>query len=1004
MAKSWLRNVLTQGSYARQAVRSRRRLELEHLELRTVPTATYDVLWLGTLNPTDNFSAAQGLNDLGQVVGNSYVQDANGIPTVERAFLYTPGVGMVDLGAAGATGAFTWDINNSGRITGWIHDGGSLASGGYWEWAALWDGGVGHTIPGYGQPGMSSVAYGVNDSGVVVGHSDTMNWSSPIPNGEAFVYDGTTLTFLGTLGGHWSYGMDINNAGYVAGFADTGENPSGDPNVYMSRYHAVIWSPNGSILDLGTFGTDSYAYKINATGQTVGSSLANDGFYHAFLYNGTSMIDIGIPNGNTEALSINDAGQVVGDTVNWLTSTAFLYENGTMFDLNTLVNGLGSDNIISAHDINNVGQIVGYGLHNGSYEAYILTPNGSPPANQPPTAHAGGPYTIAQGQSGSFDATLSSDPDGDALTYSWDVNGDGVYGDAAGATPALTWTELQGLGIAGGNTYAVGLQVNDGHGHTATATTTLTVNALTGPSASVTGPTDGFQGVTGQVRTLTLEATDSLPTNGFEFLVQWGDGTYDTFNGDSGILADHVYDAAGVYTVSMTATDSEGLTSAPATVTLNIQRVEQQGAVLAVGGTAADDLLTLAAGATYGSVLTPWGTFVTGQVMVYGWEGSDRVLVQGTAGADSFGINPEAVALNGFFVQGSSVENYTADGLAGDDIFYLNGLGLSIALQGGDGADSFKVTAVGAVSGQVDGGAGSDILDYALFHSPVTVNLQDRTATATGGIVNIEGFVGSNLLLDTLVGANTTNTWQMYGNNNAGKLGSIQFSSFENWIGGSGADVFQIANARYLSGLIDGGAGVNTLDYSGYTAGVAVNLGAGTATNVRGGMVNIANVMGGAGADTLIGDAGNNILLGNAGNDMLSGGPGGNDVLVGGAGNDSLTGSLGRNLLIGGLGADTLTGGGGEDILIGGTTNHDAKVSALQSLMAEWGRTDLTYQQRIDHLNGKTSGGANGSLYLKANTVKDDGTADRLTGLAGLDWFWALASEITDRSTGERLN
>ena len=197
---------------------------------------------------------------------------------------------------------------------------------------------------------------------------------------------------------------------------------------------------------------------------------------------------------------------------------------------------------------------------------------------------------------------------------------------------------------------------------------------------------------------------------------------------------------------------------------------------------------------------------------------------------------------------------------------------------------------------------------------------------------------------------------------------------------------------------------MNTLDYSGYTAGVAVNLGAGTATNVRGGMVNIANVMGGAGADTLIGDAGNNILLGNAGNDMLSGGPGGNDVLVGGAGNDSLTGSLGRNLLIGGLGADTLTGGGGEDILIGGTTNHDAKVSALQSLMAEWGRTDLTYQQRIDHLNGKTSGGANGSLYLKANTVKDDGTADRLTGLAGLDWFWALASEITDRSTGERLN
>ena len=68
--------------------------------------------------------------------------------------------------------------------------------------------------------------------------------------------------------------MDINNTGYVAGFADTGENPSGDPNVYMSRYHAVIWSPNGLVQDLGTFGTDSYAYKINASGQVVGSSLS----------------------------------------------------------------------------------------------------------------------------------------------------------------------------------------------------------------------------------------------------------------------------------------------------------------------------------------------------------------------------------------------------------------------------------------------------------------------------------------------------------------------------------------------------------------------------------------------------------------------------------------------------------------------------------------------------------------------------------------------------------
>jgi Ca2+-binding RTX toxin-like protein len=185
---------------------------------------------------------------------------------------------------------------------------------------------------------------------------------------------------------------------------------------------------------------------------------------------------------------------------------------------------------------------------------------------------------------------------------------------------------------------------------------------------------------------------------------------------------------------------------------------------------------------------------------------------------------------------------------------------------------------------------------------------------------------------------------------------------------------------------------------------VAVNLSSGTATNVRGGILNIVNVTGGSGADTLTGGAGDNLLLGNAGSDVLNGGAGGNDVLVGGAGNDNLTGSAGRNILIGGLGADVLTGGGGEDILIGGTTNHDATAAALTSLMAEWKRTDLGYQQRIDHLIGATAGGLNGSKYLKSTTVKDDGTADTLTGLEAQDWFWALAAEVTDWVTGERLN
>lgn len=1024
MGKSWLRR-LVRSSHGHKTARPRRKLEVESLELRAVPAALYDVQWLGTLSQTDNFSAAQGINDAGQVVGNSQVTDANGISTSERAFLYTPGAGMADLGTAGATGAFAWDINNSGRVTGMVHQGGSFATGGYYEWAAVWDNGVGHTIPGYGQIGMMSVAYGVNDNGVVVGNADVM---SPYytGNSEAYRYDGTTLTFLGTLGGKWSYGMDINNNGYVAGFADTGANPNGgQPGVYVSRYHAVIWSPTGGIKDLGTFGTDSYAYKINSSNQAVGSTLGNDGLYHAFLYDGTRMIDIGFAGVHGEALSINNQGQVVGDTVNWGSSTAFLYEAGATYDLNNLLNAntvTTGDFLMSAHDINNLGQIVGYGLHNGHYEAFVLAPNGvavnpptgpatppggpaTPPAptNAAPTADAGGPYAITDGNSLTLDATLSSDPNGDPLTYSWDVNGDGVYGDASGATPTLTAADLHALGVFGGASYSVSVQVDDGQGNTAYAFTSLTVAVPTGPTATVSGPTDGFQGVTGQVRTIDISADGALAANGFEYRVAWGDGSYDDFNGAAAAQASHVYKADGSYTVSVIATDSDGAHSDAATIVLTIGRAEQQGGVLAVGGTAQDDTITLAAGSTYGTVVTPFGTFTTSAVMVYGGQGSDRVVVQGTAGNDAIGINPDAVALNGFYVQGSSVEGWTADALAGNDTFSINGPGLPINLKGGDGDDMFKVTAVGAVTGRVDGGAGNDILDYALYPSPVTVNLQAQAATATGGIANIEGFVGSNTLLDTLIGANSANTWAMNGYN-SGKVNAVQFSSFENWSGGSGADTFKMASARYVSGVIDGGAGLNTLDYSAYTSGVAVDLSLGTATNVRGGVANLSVVIGGSGADTLTGDAGDNILLGNAGNDVLSGGQGGNDVLVGGAGNDILTGSAGRNILIGGLGADVLQGGADEDILIGGTTSYDANVAALTSLAAEWKRSDLSYSQRIDHLTGSKAGGLNGTAYLKSSTVKDDGIDDALTGLGGLDWFWALAAEAKDWQTGERLN
>ncbi len=77
------------------------------------------------------------------------------------------------------------------------------------------------------------------------------------------------------------------------------------------------------------------------------------------------------------------------------------------------------------------------------------------PPNTAPVADAGGPYNVSPGRSAVLDASGSSDPDGDTLTYAWDLDGDGQFDDATGATATFRGNRRPG-------TYPVSVQVSDG--------------------------------------------------------------------------------------------------------------------------------------------------------------------------------------------------------------------------------------------------------------------------------------------------------------------------------------------------------------------------------------------------------------------------------------------------------------------------------------------------------------------------------------------------------------
>ena len=87
-----------------------------------------------------------------------------------------------------------------------------------------------------------------------------------------------------------------------------------------------------------------------------------------------------------------------------------------------------------------------------------------PVMNLAPVANPGGPYTGEPGQAIMFDGSNSADPNGDALTYSWDF-GDGAMGQ--GVSPSHTY--------AADGVYTVMLTVNDGAFDSAPVMTTVDI-------------------------------------------------------------------------------------------------------------------------------------------------------------------------------------------------------------------------------------------------------------------------------------------------------------------------------------------------------------------------------------------------------------------------------------------------------------------------------------------------------------------------------------------------
>jgi probable HAF family extracellular repeat protein len=317
---------------------------------------TYTITDLGSLGLGETVGSA--INATGQVTGYSYLSTLVPTPAcppvygnnkktcVEHpwhAFFYSNGQ-MTDLGTAGG-GNFSGGraINRSGQVAGWS----STKNGG--NDAVLWNGTKMIDLGGLAPlAGSASAADGINDSGQVVGQYGTSN------NPEhAFLYSNGTITDLpepGFTGGSGCVAEAINNTGQIAGVCpDTSGND-----------HLVLWH-NGTVTDLGTLGSATFtqAISINNNGQIAGTVFTG-GTSEGFLYSNGAITNLG----GFLAAAINDNGVMVGGPQ--------IDSGGTVQNLNDLIPAGSGYQIQNATAINDNGQIVANTTNN---HTLLLTPS-----------------------------------------------------------------------------------------------------------------------------------------------------------------------------------------------------------------------------------------------------------------------------------------------------------------------------------------------------------------------------------------------------------------------------------------------------------------------------------------------------------------------------------------------------------------------------------------------------------------------------------------------------
>jgi uncharacterized delta-60 repeat protein len=789
---------------------------------------------------------------------------------------------------------------------------------------------------------------------------------------------------------------------------------------------AVVLQSDGKIVAAGyaTSGLQGFALARYNTNGSLDTSFGAGGLVRTNFSGGNDVI---------EGLALQSDGKLVAAGFSYPRFSSIPQFALTRFNsdgsldsnfgiVTTAING--NEDVGRGIAIQKDGKIVvpGWTLDNNFFYAFAVARYSSGQVLTPPTANAGGPYTVLEGGTVVLDGSQSSDPNQPAntLTYQWDLNGDGIFGETGAAATRGDETGINptfsAVGLDGPGTYTVSLRVTDNAGLSSTANATITIANVPPTPAIVGAPATSLEGT---AINLTASAIDPSPADmAAGFTYAWSvtkDGN--AFASGAGTNFSFTPDDNGTYVVSLSATDKDGGVGtassvitvsnvAPTPTILGLPASSPEGTVINLSASATDpSTVDSAAGFTYAWSVTKDGNAFTSGVganfaftpddngtYVVSLSATDKDGGVGTTSGAVLGTNvaptPTIAGLPASSFEGTAI-TLTASATDPSPVDTAAGFSYSwsvtkngSAFASGTGAnftftpDDNGTYAVSLTATDKDGGSGTASQNLTVSNVAPTAGISGPSSASTNQSCTFTLTASDPSPVDQAAGFTFTINWGDGSTQTVAGASGVQVShTFQN----PATYLVQVTATDKDGGVSAAASQTITIQQSGVFDGNTLTI-YGTSGNDtilfrRSGDDGVRVILNGSTLGTF-----NNvreiIAYGQEGNDLiwvdedlhipaiLFGGPGddvliggnGPNVLVGGDGNDVLIGGTGRDLLFGGGGSDWLVGRGGDDVLIGGTTAFDTNVAALNSLMAEW-NSSHTYATRVANLSGNNPSG-----------------------------------------------